>query len=850
MSNASVRLTEHRLIGRDGELRLLRDALDRGTACQAAIVAVAGDAGIGKTRLVTDLAQVARRRGIRVLLGDCIELGGEGLPYAPFIAIVRALADEEGVGGLVELAGPGGGELARLVPALDPSGRTPAVTSSSQVRLSPALTSLLEALSRRSPLLVVLEDLHWADTSTRDLLPIVARALQHARATVVITYRAEELPDGDPSRRLFAEITRAAGSVRIELGPLSRRDQALQLSALGGVPPSHDLVDAIYRRAEGNPFFAEELFTARSAGEALPATLRDLLLSRVLALPRATRDALRVAAAAGPSVPGELVAAAQDVDGASLDDTLRPAFDHHVLVRDPRRVGYTFRHALLGEAVAGTLLPGEERRVHRRLATACASDLGRSLTAADRAAALARHWHLAGDRARSLPASVEAGRATARMLAFPESLRHYERALSLWEGIADAPAVAGAPLATLLREAAEIAHLAAHPDRAAQLCHAAIDQVDPAGDPALAGLLHERLGRYLWMVADGHGSLAAYRRAADLVPAQPWTEGRARVLSGLSQSLMLAGWTEESREVAERAIEIAQHVGARAVEGHARNNLGVDLCHLGDPDRGVALLHEARRIAEEESDDVDDVARAIVNLSAVLTDAGRLEEAAQVALEGVEVVIGLGLERRKGVWCRCDAAAALLRLGRWDEVRQLIADAVALDPRGIDLARTTWLQGALSLREGDLEGAAGALDRAGSLLADAIDSQFVGPFNTDLVELFVARGDPVRGLAVAQEGWDRLGGEARSVRAAAGGAGDPRRGRRSAAERAHRGPRRRRGGRDPLVRALRSRRGRRSRRLTGITLLAPQRRGRARTRTRDGRGRDLGAGGDELGAVG
>jgi DNA-binding CsgD family transcriptional regulator/tetratricopeptide (TPR) repeat protein len=756
VSYVSARVTARRLVGRDEELRLLTDALERGTAGRAATVAVAGDAGIGKTRLVLELAQVARRRDIRVIHGDCVELGSEGLPYAPFVAIVRALADEGGVGDVLELAGPAGGELARLVPALDPSGRTPDVTSSSRARLSMALTSLFEALSRRSPVLVVLEDLHWADASTRELLPLVVRALRRARAAVVFTYRPEELPDGDPARRLFVEITRTAGSVRVELGPLSRAEQALQLSNLIGVPPSRDVVDAIYGRAEGNPFFAEELLTARAWGEAVPVTLRDLLLSRVLGLPRPTRDALRVAAAAGRSIPCDLVAAALDVDVETLDETLRPAFDHNVLVRDPNSAGYTFRHALLGEAMAGSLLPGEARRVHVRLATACASDRAVSLSDADRAAALARHWHLAGDRGRSLPASVAAGRATARMLAFPESLRHYERALAVWDDVDDAATVAGATRATVLREAAEIAHLAAQPERAAALCRAAIDQVDPVTDPTLAGLLHERLGRYLWMAADGHGSLAAYRRATDLVPREPPTESRARVLSGLSQALMLAGWVTESRDVAERAIAIAQHVGARAIEGHARNNLGVDLSALGEFDRGAAMLREARRIAEEASDDVDDVARAIVNLSAVLDDAGRLEEAATVALEGVDVVASLGLERRKGVWCRCDAAHALLRLGRSDEAERLIGDALELAPSGIDLARTTWVRGVLHLRRGDLDAATDTLDHAGDLLVDVIDDQFVGPFNADLVELSLARGSPQQALATADEAWDRL----------------------------------------------------------------------------------------------
>jgi DNA-binding CsgD family transcriptional regulator/tetratricopeptide (TPR) repeat protein len=757
VANASVRLTDRRLVGREDELRLLSDAFERGVAGQPATVLVTGDAGLGKTRLVAELSAVARRRGARVVYGDCVELGNDGLPYAPFVAIVRSLVRELGVGDVLELAGRAGGDLARLAPALDPSSeRMPEATSAGQARLSMALVSLFEGLARRAPLVLVLEDLHWADASTRELLPLVVRALLPARAVVVITYRSEELPDADPARRLFAEITRSAASVRIELGPLSRPQQALQLTDILGSPPTRELLDAIYRRAEGNPFFAEELLTARASGEVLPANLRDLLLGRVLSLPRATRDALRVAAAGGRAVPYQVLAATLAVDVATLEETLRPAFDHHVLTHDPHGAGYAFRHALLAEATASTLLPGEARHVHARLAAAYDADPGVTLGAADRAAALARHWHAAGDRARSLAASVAAARETARMLAFPESLRHYERALAAWDEVDDATTVAGEPLAAVLGEAAEIAHLAAYPERAASLCRAAIEHVDADADPVRAGLLHERLGRYLWMSADGVGALAAYRRAVDLVPPDPPTHSRARVLSGLSQALMLAGWMDESRDTAEAAIDIAQRVGARAIEGHARNNLGVNMAYLGDIERGVALLRQARQIAEEASDDVDDVARAIVNLGSALVDAGRLDEAAEVALDGVSVVADLGLERRKGVWCRCDAADALLRRGRWDDVERLIADAFALDPKGIDRARATWLRGVLRLRRGDLDGAAADLDLARDLLSNSIDEQFVGPFHAHLVELWVARGAPEHALAIADEGWDRL----------------------------------------------------------------------------------------------
>ena len=225
----------------------------------------------------------------------------------------------------------------------------------------------------------------------------------------------------------------------------------------------------------------------------------------------------------------------------------------------------------------------------------------------------------------------------------------------------------------------------------------AIDVVDPA-DRISHAYLHERLGRYLWMAADGQGSMAAYEQAVALLPEGGGpTRWRAAVLSGYSQILMLAGRYEESARLAREAIEVARKaLGARSIEGHARNNLGVDLACLGRLDDGVAELLLARQIAEEEQDDSDDVARAIVNLAAVYRSRGRMAEAAEVAPEGIAVSERLGIERRKGVWCRCDAAEALIALGRYDEARQLLEDAAALVPLGVDALRTDYLTGHLT----------------------------------------------------------------------------------------------------------------------------------------------------------
>ena len=259
------------------------------------------------------------------------------------------------------------------------------------------------------------------------------------------------------------------------------------------------------------------------------------------------------------------------------------------------------------------------------------------------------------------------------------------------------------------------------------------------------------------MAGDGHGSLAAYEQAVVLVPEQPPTRARAAVLSGLSQILMLADRYAESEDRARQAIEVARQVpDGRSIEGHARCNLGVDLALLGRVDEGIAELRRAIVIADEELDDVDENARALVNLGSVLMIAGRIAEAADVALESVRVGDELGLRRRKGVWCRCDAAQMLTLLGRVDEAEHLVSEARELDPQGVDSIRVDLTAGELLLRRGALEQAQACLERARTEGDKLLDPQLLGPLYTGLAECLSAQGDAAAAYALVGEGLTRL----------------------------------------------------------------------------------------------
>ena len=307
------------------------------------------------------------------------------------------------------------------MPALASAGEgpeAPEATAGSVGRLFQACCSLFDSISRERPLVLVIEDLHWADQSTRELLSLLAHQLRGG-ALLLLTLRTDEAPQDPGVVRLTAELVRR-GDDHVVLQPLTREEQARQLSDILGVPPTRSLLDQVYARAEGNPFFAEELLALNRTGE-LPPTVRDLLLARLDALAPATRQVLRTGAVIGRIIPHDLLEAVADVSGPRLDTALRSAVEEHVLVRAPDIAGYQFRHALLQESIAESLLPGEATRMHRRVAEALEEDPGLAGDTSFAAGRVARHWYAAGDGARALVASVEAAREAKTALAFSES---------------------------------------------------------------------------------------------------------------------------------------------------------------------------------------------------------------------------------------------------------------------------------------------------------------------------------------------------------------------------------------------------------------------------------------------
>lgn len=424
-------------IGRTAELAALGDALARSTASgEPQALLIGGEAGVGKTRLIEEFCESARAAGALVALGGCIEIGSEGLPFAPFSSILHTLnwhlRDE-----LAAAVAGQQGELARILPEL---GETPGEAHDEEIgraRLFELTARLLERLAAHRTLVIVVEDLHWADRSTRELLAYLLRSLHDAGVLLVATYRSDDIHRRHPLRPFLAEIDRMRTVRRVELARFNREEVRSQIAGIHGSAPAEDTVDRVFRRSEGNAFFVEELARGLADGalHGLSDPLRDLLLVRVEALPEDAQRVVRTAAEGGSTVEHELLSAVCRMPEDDLIEALRSAVGSNTLVPNRDGTGYRFRHALVREAVVDDLLPGERTRLNRRYAEAL--EANPSLVRADVCAArLASYWYKSHDAAKALPAVLAASVQARRRHAYAEQLRLLERALELWD---DAP---------------------------------------------------------------------------------------------------------------------------------------------------------------------------------------------------------------------------------------------------------------------------------------------------------------------------------------------------------------------------------------------------------------------------
>jgi len=711
----ATRVTSSRLVGRSAELTELDAALSDAAEGRPSLAFIAGESGVGKSRLLSELAVQARARGARVECGDCVELGGDELPYAPIVAVLRSLAREDDPV-LGELSASARGQLGTLLPELRDGTSAPDGAELAQSQLFEALLSLLEHLGQEQPLVLGIEDIHWADRSTRAFLSFLSRSLWTERVLVVATYRPDELHRRHPLRPVLAELERDSRSRRIALEPLTEDELAEQLTGILGADVPADLAARLFTRSEGNPLFTEELLAAGLDGRgALPATLRDALMVRVERLCESAQDLLRLLSA-GRRVSHDVLAEASGLEPAELRGALREAAEAHLLEADEQD-RYRFRHALLREVVHDDLLPGEHAELHLALARVLERRVAEHPGDPYLSSALAHHYLSAGDQPAALAAAVSAAKAAESVRAHGEAAQLLERALGIWDRVPDAEALAGETRGTLLMRLG--ADLQADGDfaRAQATYERALEATPPDAGAHAAALVLERLAQVQWRLGRATEARDSIDRAIALLPEDDSPE-RARIMARNAKLMMLQGKFQQAVPAARDALEAARRASEVDAAGIALNALGFSLIQNGEVDEGRARLREAIAIAESPSD----AAVAYVNLADALHVDGRSTEALDVIHEGVAL---MRAEKIDNEWLDGTAGEIEWELGDWESSRARTPEPQR-GQSGTTLVFVALRRAEFALADGDEATATELLDRIEETVAGAREPQFIG----------------------------------------------------------------------------------------------------------------------------
>ncbi len=739
---SGVRTWTTPLLGREPELGALVAAWEQARRGAPSVVLVGGEAGVGKSRLIDELRGVVEAGGDLVVVGGTPTRGTVAQPFAPLTAALRNLLRALGPDEVDPVIGPARTDLARLLPELGPAGHTPAAfdqLTSEPARLFELVLGVLSRLAARRPFVFGIEDLHWAEPSTLDLVDFLARNLDGIAVLVVLSYRTDELHRSHPLRPALAELRRLPTVSSVAVAPLGQDDVGRLVAALTGGPAATDVVERLTERSSGLPFFVEELVAAdecATSGE-VPAGLQDVLQLRIDALDPDVVEVVRAVSAGATTGPvsDQLLADVTGLVPGELARRVREATSHQVLVVSDG--GVDFRHALAREVVEADLLPGERTALHAAFAAgleqeACAAEDPSST------ARIARHWSEANDQGRAAAWSRRAGHAARRAYAYTEAADHLQRVLAWWDALDDPAEAIGATRLLVAAEAATSLVLGGRLGRARSLIDAELARDEARPDPQVSvddrsdgrAALTALLGRVLRMTGGTSASIGMLRTSLATFSDRP-SAHRTRVRVELAHSLALSGRRDEAMVESEAALAEALVVGEPATIGRARHSLGLDRVMAGDVEAGVALMEDALAIAVA-TDDVDWVSRGHINLSDAHRLAGRYEASVAAALEGYAVALRSGIRRLAFV--RMNAAESMIPLGRLDEVEAIVADTPEHESHmaGIHSALTTaWLR----LRQGRTDGVAEVLERLGPVVGADDNLQFEGALVRNRLEL-------------------------------------------------------------------------------------------------------------------
>jgi DNA-binding CsgD family transcriptional regulator/tetratricopeptide (TPR) repeat protein len=659
-------------VGRVAERAALSEALERAAAGQPGMVLISGEAGVGKSRLLTELTTLAATAGITAVRGICVDVAVGSLAYAPFVDIVRDLHRD---GFTASLPAPTRAEIARLVPEAAAGRSEPGAGQGGQGRLFAAIRDLLAVASASRPILVTIEDLHWGDASTLDLVTYLTRSMQTERCLLVATARLDTLHRRHPLLGIVAELARLPWLERIDLARFDERELMQQLTGILGRVPDPEMAHDVFERSDGNAFFAEELVaTGVIGGGPLPGSLRDVLATRLAALDDVTKGIVRVAAVAGRVVSHELLEQIAGKPSAELIAALREAVDQRVLLHvDDPAPGYAFRHALVREAAYEELLAPERVAIHLAIADALEGDGGSSPAGElARTGEIAYHAMAGHDFPRALVASLGAVAVAEQASAFAEAEIHLDRILDLWPRIPDAASRVGSDHPALLARTARAAAAAGHLSRAVSVAQRALAELD-LGDPERLVATRLELFDYAWEAADIEAADRALLDAMPMLRDERSAMG-ARAFAAEALLRWHHGWYTSARHAVVRAIAIARECGARPELARALTILGQVQTHMGEMNHAEESFAEAAEIFQDISDP-DVRARSTRWRAWARFMDGRFADSLALNRRGLDVARHEGSDGRYGVNLLDGVLENLIELGRWSEARE-VADHI------------------------------------------------------------------------------------------------------------------------------------------------------------------------------
>jgi tetratricopeptide (TPR) repeat protein len=651
-----------RIAGRRAELAAVHRHLESG----AGLLLVSGEAGIGKTRLVTTAADAT---DTVVATGSCLPLSVE-VPLLPVADLLRSVyavdAGQWFNEALAECPDYVAISLRRLLPELDPvvEASTEPEDEWSRQRLFSAVGAILTALGAPRSLAVVIEDLHWADTATLDLFEhLLARGPTIA---LVGTWRSEDPATPRGTTEWLTRVRRLPTVVELNLSPLTSDETNEQLVMLGA-PVTADDVDRIFRRSRGLPLFTEQLAAQAKDTGALPELLADLLDRRLDNLDLPARAIARTLGAADRALPEPILRAATALPADELHTGLHGLDQRRLLAVTERDVA--LRHPLLAEAARRRLLPGEAAETHRQLALALAE-----VPDAD-PAEIAGHWQAVDDPIQELTWRIRAARAAADRFAFAQAATHWQRAVELWPD--DCPQVddlsrvdAGLAGLDALIYAGEIER---SPTLVASLAEGLISEND-------AGQLLLRRSLICSMLGDTAEALRMASEAVAIFETGGPSGPLALALKRVSDSDRNLGRLTEARAAVSRALEICEAIGDTTEERRILVLDAWDRAVLRDLDGALAALDRARRLPIPEPDPITDIQLAAVQTDLQLRQGAPTDEIEKASRSGLLAADRWNLDNYESALLRANVAAGLFRAGHVDRAVALVDPVTDGDP--------------------------------------------------------------------------------------------------------------------------------------------------------------------------